>query len=468
MKQAVVLIHGIGEQKPMDTLRSFVGAVLGPGEDGRAAYYSKPDPMSELMELRRLQAVGRQTTHFFEYYWAYNVEGTKIGDVFRWLVGLILRRGRNVPGSTKALWRLSRALVVAVVISSLIGVPGQVRSWFEAQAVLSAIWIAGVGLVLILQLVVVSYLGDAARYLSPRPANIRLRHAIRSEGVKLLRALHDEYDRIIVVGHSLGSVIGYDLITHLWQEFNDKYPGLARPDVQEKVRECLVRGVHVQPIVRNELSAAGEALKPGAPGAAGDFQKVQLEAWREQHLLGNRWRISDFVTLGSPLTHGMLLLARSRDDFESRKRQRELPTCPPQRDEKGYAYSPPTPVDIGDGRKFTPLTLHHAAPFAVTSWTNLYFPARLGLFGDVVGGPLQPTFGPGVRDIAVRTTAFSGWANYTLAAHNSYWHAGDEAAKGPEPRAGLPLSLPQLEDVLALSFLRRYTPREWVQLHTNG
>jgi hypothetical protein len=31
MKQAVVLIHGIGEQMPMDTLRSFVGAVLGPG-----------------------------------------------------------------------------------------------------------------------------------------------------------------------------------------------------------------------------------------------------------------------------------------------------------------------------------------------------------------------------------------------------------------------------------------------------
>src|SRR5439155_3474313 len=43
--------------------------------------------------------------------------------------------------------------------------------------------------------------GDAARYLSPLPQNIKLRQTIRSEGLKLLRTLHDsrDYDRIIVV-----------------------------------------------------------------------------------------------------------------------------------------------------------------------------------------------------------------------------------------------------------------------------
>jgi hypothetical protein len=36
----------------------------------------------------------------------------------------------------------------------------------------------------------------------------------------MLEALHDkdEYDRIVIVGHSLGSVIGYDITTHAWGE----------------------------------------------------------------------------------------------------------------------------------------------------------------------------------------------------------------------------------------------------------
>jgi hypothetical protein len=42
--------------------------------------------------------------------------------------------------------------------------------------------------------------------------------------------------------------------------------------------------------------------------------------------------------------------------------------------------------------------LHHAAPFAVTRWTNLYFPVKGYLLGDWFGGPLQPLFGRGVWD----------------------------------------------------------------------
>src|SRR5689334_22878119 len=60
--QAVVIIHGIGEQRPMATLRSFVGALLDrldqrghrldrPGEN----YYSKPDTISDSYELRRIK-----------------------------------------------------------------------------------------------------------------------------------------------------------------------------------------------------------------------------------------------------------------------------------------------------------------------------------------------------------------------------------------------------------------------------
>ena len=56
-RQAVVLIHGIGEQRPMETLKGFVAAFF-PGDDfdfGDRSYYSKPDEVSDSYELRRFE-----------------------------------------------------------------------------------------------------------------------------------------------------------------------------------------------------------------------------------------------------------------------------------------------------------------------------------------------------------------------------------------------------------------------------
>lgn len=75
MKQAVVVIHGIGEQRPMDTVRGFVDALmLAPNKPNKPKFWSKPDPMSELFELRKLTTPQSRTlppTDFYEYYWAY-------------------------------------------------------------------------------------------------------------------------------------------------------------------------------------------------------------------------------------------------------------------------------------------------------------------------------------------------------------------------------------------------------------
>ena len=86
-KQAVLLIHGIGEQRPMDTLRGFVDTVwtthtqIHTPQAG-AAIWSKPDTVSESFELRRL-TTGRHTgdvrTDFFEFYWAHLMQGTATG-----------------------------------------------------------------------------------------------------------------------------------------------------------------------------------------------------------------------------------------------------------------------------------------------------------------------------------------------------------------------------------------------------
>ena len=123
---------------------------------------------------------------------------------------------------------------------------------------------------------------------------------------------------------------------------------------------------------------------------------------------------------------------------------------------KDMPTAAPAPVDIGGGKKFTPLYLHHAAPFAATRWTNLYFPARCGFFGDFVGGPLKSVFGSGIRDVKVRTRSLAGFANYSLLAHTRYWHLGD-ASHETERRDGPQLSLLALREALTLS-LRKHSP----------
>jgi hypothetical protein len=48
--------------------------------------------------------------------------------------------------------------------------------------------------------------------------------------------------------------------------------------------------------------------------------------------------------------------------------------------------------------------LHHAAPFAAVRWTNVYDPATLVFFGDVIGGPLASVFGPAIIGRPTATT----------------------------------------------------------------
>ena len=461
--------HGIGEQQPMGTIRSFVDAVL-PAAGEVPAYYSKPDRLSELFELRRLQATGSRTD-FYEYYWAYNVEGTKLWSVLLWMLRLMIRSPKDVPHGVRVIWWLSWALLASFLILVALGLLGPVGKAIKDAGPLTLFGALIFVSLSAIQFVLISYVGDAARYLSPLPANINLRQKIRSQGVQLLRALHasGKYNRIIIVGHSLGSVIGYDIISRLWLEYNEQLPAIeSDPNVKKLILDAMAAGRSAQPIIRDELSKTGELLyrTPDDPAALWNFQRSQVKAWREQCALGNPWRVSDFITLGSPLAHAELLLAAYKEEFVTRKRQREIVTCPPQRDAKGYAYSPPNSVVVGsveqeDGSKaekrYTPLILHHAAPFAVTRWTNLYFPVKWGLLGDLVGGALASAFGPGIRDVSVRTTRRLGW---TLRAHTSYWYCSKESKPRAtaifSPTTKVPDALDALRAALALNELRKF------------
>jgi hypothetical protein len=326
-RQAVLLIHGIGEQRPMSTLRSFVAALVGNG------FRSTPDDLSKSFELRRLtHDVEKEEkiyqTCFFECYWAYRLRDTNYRNILQWGRRLLRASWKDVPPRLRLIWLACRVTITFALVAVLIlGVylankTGTPASWIE-EVSRWASWI-GAGLTLILGLIsgyLLYWIGDAARYLDSLPANIVERQAIRAEGVDLLRKLHDakdgdkpKYDRIIVIGHSLGSVIGYDILKFYWADMNEQLLIAPGSDAASRLKEL-------------ERCSTPESYQHA--------QDILIKALPSDKL----WRITDFITLGSPLTYADFLIATSKGDLNLLKEQRELPTCPPQKDEKTHRYS---------------------------------------------------------------------------------------------------------------------------------
>lgn len=396
-RQAVLLIHGIGEQRPMDSLRGFVDAVWTrdravqrPGPNA-GAFWSKPYTLSENFELRRLTTGDNRAGHrtdFFEFYWAHLMQGTTIAHVAGWARTLLWRSPARVPRELRGAWWLIWALLLAGAAAAVAFAAGPAVPGWVPLLVNGLVLPAVYG-------VVRNIVGDAARYLHVAPANVQRRHAIRSAGFKVLKSLHNQgYDRIVVVGHSLGSVIGYDILTHAWGAWHTE-------DTGEGIKNFAVT---------EALEHLAAEVAGGKPIDRAEFRAGQAACFDELRGNGSRWRVSDFVTLGSPLAHAPVLLANDRADLAQRFEQRELPTCPPT-----LESSPRGPrFTYTDGARRT--LLHQAAVFGPTRWTNLYFPPRAVVFGDAVGGPLAPLFGPGVVDVPVTTSMRFGLLSHTL-----YW-----------------------------------------------
>lgn len=404
-KQAVLLIHGIGNQRPMDSLRSFVEAVwttdtnLHRDHPNATGVWSKPYPLSENFELRRLTTAENRAgirTDFFELYWAHLMYGTRIRHVITWAKTLLFRRPWTVPPHLRlAYWVLLALVVFGLVMAYRVAVA-------DRAGVLLPVW-ASLALTMVVVPAIVGILsnivGDAARYLHISPTNVQRRHEIRAAGVAVLKSLHEKgYDRIIVVGHSLGTVIGYDILNYAWATFNTDVPKSGHPAYD----------------ALEALETLAAAAEDGKAMDTERIQKAQRCYFNELKANQVRWRVTDFVTLGSPLAHAEILLARDAADLKPKFASRELPRCPPvleraQKDKvilRKFSYPPAE-------RHRVP---NHAAVFGPTRWTNLYFPSRFIVWGDLIGGKLRPIFGPGVLDTVVSTGRWFGFLSHTL-----YW-----------------------------------------------
>ena len=294
------------------------------------------------------------------------------------------------------------ALAISSAIAKAAGTPSPIPPW--ALAILSVAIVPLVGAVLLL------VVGDAARYLHVAPSNIQRRHEIRQAGVKLLTALHQRgYERIVVVGHSLGSVIGYDILNHAWAAVHDEH-----------------NAVNKSATALTEVER--QVINPGPGDTPDTMRTAQRDYVRELKANDNSWRVTDFITLGSPLAHAAVLLAKDAIGLAAKQQAREFPTAPPVTETITRKGQPLTRFSFElDGSPANPFRVaHHAAVFAATRWTNLYFPCKFIVWGDVVGGALAPWFGAGIRDVAVKTGLRWGFFSHTL-----YWKQ-NKSAKGSD------------------------------------
>ena len=481
-RQAVVVVHGQGQQRPMGTIRDFVkvlwqfDASITPDDGAKKETWIVPDEKIGLYELQRITtpAHEKRRTDFYELYYADLLADTPIRNLWRWLVHLLWINPTEITARMLWPWRVFWVLtiimgalaafvvlsipdllhsdwrqpffsfprlVVSWVVAAIAGVAllvlylpklfstGMTRARQVSRFVIGlilyvAVWLlyfdsaipeaVTVGVVIYFAgNVLLPLFGDAASYLSAQTETVRSRQAIRERGLRLLLALHNdpEYDRIIVVAHSLGTVLAYDLLQLLWHSVGptkDNPPSPAAVGALEAVRDYVNR-----------------ADPKWTVDEVAHYQELQWQAFNQLRLqpavektddvpgLPAGWKISDFVSLGTPLASAQFLITAGKADFALMKTERVLPTAPPgPRDElQGFLYEE-------DGKWVT----HHAAVFSTVRWTNIFddFDPRWFIKGDVIGGPIareEEGFGQAIKDVKVRITQ-GGRRTFS---HNLYW-----------------------------------------------
>jgi hypothetical protein len=430
IRQAVVIVHGMGEQRPLDTLNGFVRVALDAGGLAEPEYFSRPDDVTDSFESRRYLSRRLERpdgteihaqTELFEYHWAHLMQGNRLEDLWPTFRRMILLLPGQVPEGLRVVWAILWGLIIAATLLFVQAFRDGLN-WGQLTITNAVGAVLGGGLFAFLLTLLLTYLltrftprwltssfVDVVRYLDTSPRSYGVRRDIRAGIVTLLEGLHEatirgqpRYQRIVVVAHSLGSYIAYDAISWLWGQMNELHQSPMN----------LAEGATgpwggLDPGGLETIEVAAQQLDDGH-ATLEDYRHAQRAIWTGLRNDGNPWRITDFVSFGSPMYFADRLLTENREKFQQRVRRRDLPQCPPLPDEgDGYPNRPDRRrLSYNNGGR---RVLYHGAPFAVVRWTNLWFPPGLRFFGDWFGGRLAPLFGNGVNDVCLTGNLPKRW-----------------------------------------------------------
>ena len=131
-KQAIVIIHGIGEQRPILTLRGFVEPitrylrdVLKQARQSEDIFWEKPDAISGNYETRKMvmrKGQHHPSTHFYEFYWAHHMRDTKFSHLSDWLKRVVFRKPTHVSKRLLPVFFLVWSLIVIILAALSIAV----------------------------------------------------------------------------------------------------------------------------------------------------------------------------------------------------------------------------------------------------------------------------------------------------------------------------------------------------------
>lgn len=255
-KTAFLIIHGIGEQNPFETLDVFVRGffnVLDKMYPGQIITKHRTKPRTGDNKLGWVESFislvkkDQQESYidFYEYYWAYRMEGEiTFPELVDWLIKTsdgarkfyetneeIVKKYEEAgddafkKGRFKKRWYLKHLgwflrLVTSPIIYRIISKIPYWGSIFNfVNSVLGIFFLRAKKLF-------VDYMGDVAIYTTTdvKSKHYYVRKSILDDSVKEVKTLIDgeRYENIIIAGHSLGSVIAYDTLNKVVQRVNEE------------------------------------------------------------------------------------------------------------------------------------------------------------------------------------------------------------------------------------------------------
>jgi len=323
---AFVVIHGAGPHRPFQTLDSFVRGfwevLKEQNQASKIRWKHKLQRHKDWIEnYISLAPKGKPTLDFYEYYWdCYMVHEVTIEDVFDWLNKASAGARRfyaKMPELATEYEELGVDLFKDGEFKSggyliLLGWLGRVLRVLPLLRIPIADSLIK-PLLSVASKVIVDLLGDVVIYTTAdvRSRNYEIRQKVLRGAVEELRLLleNNYYEQIIVVGHSLGSVIAYDALNRITHDMNAK--GGISPELAPKIVGLVTFGSPLDKIafffqehtadeeyVRRQILAHFHGFK--SLPLPGDQKPISIENPIQPYLDGARWL--NFYHLQDPIS----------------------------------------------------------------------------------------------------------------------------------------------------------------------